>query len=342
MQIKPKLLLDKLQRNELSNGLLLFGDEPRQKLEITDNIRRVAQTQGYTEKHQFTADSEFDWGQLEIAANTMSLFADKQLIELHLPTGKPGTTGAQALIKFAEQTYPDVFLLLHGPQINQNTKNAKWFKRLNARFELCQCYELKGPQLQAYLQAYAKKIALDIDAEGINLIGDFNEGNLLAATQELDKLSLGYKDNTQISAEMVKSALVQQSRFSVFEYTDCLLANNMTKSIKILQRLEEEGIEPNVVLWQLINEYQRLLSCKEQLQQTGRINFNQLRIWQNKQSLYTSTVSRLNNEAMYQLQKQLSKADKLFKSSVPEKPFVIIAHLSLLFMPAKLDTFEFS
>ncbi|MGQ8363958.1 DNA polymerase III subunit delta [Glaciecola sp. 1036] len=338
MQLNVQSSLQKIQSEALPPIFLLFGDEPQQKLDVMDALRKQAVEQGYTERHKFTADSDFNWHQLAETAQTMSLFADRQYIELELPTGKPGTTGSKALIEYSESASEDVFLLIHGPQIGQDVKNSKWFKQLSTQSWFCPCYQLKDNQLNAWIRQYAQQLSLQLGPNEASIIAEMSEGNLLATKQELDKLSLAYANQT-LTEKMILDALVEQSKFTVFQLVDEVLLGNIDKALKILQQLESEGVEPNAILWNLINENQRLLDCKQQAA-TGKIQFAKLKIWPSRQGLYSAALNRLDENALMLMQKHLQQADVLLKSQTPPKPFVILAHLMLLFLPVNLSSLE--
>ncbi|WP_376918785.1 DNA polymerase III subunit delta [Agaribacter flavus] len=331
-QFNPKQITQKLAQEALPPVLLIFGDEPQQKIELIDTIRRAAVSQGFSERQQLTVDSDFSWHQLTDATQTMSLFADKQYIELALPSGKPGTQGAKVLSELASKGLQDLVLLIHGNQVGKDVKNAKWFKQLSQIAWFCPIYELKGTQLNAWITDTAKQLGLQIDSDVIALIAEMSEGNLLATRQELEKLALIYP-NQRLDLQQVQDAIVDQSRFNVFQFIDEVINGNIQKAVKILQRLESEGLEPNIILWSLINENRKLLACYSQLKQNGRINFPALRIWQTKQGMYQNALRRLDEQDLENMQYQLMQADSLLKSEVPQKPYVLLSHLAMLFVP---------
>ncbi len=337
MQMTPAQCIQKLEVGEFPRLLMLFGDEHQQKLDVIDKWREVAKIQQFEERHTFVADGEFEWQQLHTAANTLSLFSEKQTIELNLPTGKPGTVGSAALIEWMTNNLSDdVALLLHGPLVNQSVKNAKWFKTLEKHATVCFCYELKGHQMVQYLSRYVKQINLAISDDALNAIADMNEGNLLAAKQEIDKLELLFPNRENITLSNLQNVLSIHSRYSIFELAETTLVGDMQKAVLILDRLEQEGIEPNIVIWQLISEVQKLQSCLYEQTNLGRINFSKLRIWQSKQRLYTGALKRLSKTDLDNIMSNLTSADTLFKTEKVEQPFVLLAHLCLLFLPVEL------
>ncbi|MFC4699077.1 DNA polymerase III subunit delta [Glaciecola siphonariae] len=342
MQLKPNQFEAHLSRNPLPSIVLLFGDEPQQKQDVIDALRKQAKLAGFEERQTLVADGDFSWQQLIDATQAMSLFSDKQYIELTLPTGKPGTQGAAVLSELSTSLTEDTLLLIQGPKIGKDVQNTKWFKQLLSHAWFCHCYELQGGQLQQWVKQRAAQAKLPLTQDAISLIADMNEGNLLAANQELEKLALLFVNETSIDASHVARSSVDQSRFTVFQFTDEVLSGNMRRAIKILYRLESEGLEPNIILWSLIKEAQLLEQCQSFRQRGESIPFAKMRIWQNKQALYNAALMRLSAGHLSVLIGHLQQADALLKSETLHKPYVMLSHLALLFLPAPLEHFSLS
>jgi DNA polymerase-3 subunit delta len=342
MQVYPNKFDAHVTSKGLPPFILLFGDEPQQKIQVLDRIRKYAIENGFDERQTLTADSEFSWSQLVDATQTMSLFSDKQYIELTLPTGKPGTEGGKTLTSIAEDPSPDTLIVIQGPRIAKDVQNAKWFKSVLRHAVFIHSYPLENNALTQWLKAQCDNCGIQLTSTGLNLLADYSEGNLIAAKQEIEKLALLIdkdmqgQQKTHIDDETLSKAIIDHSRFTVFQFIDEVLAGNMQRAIKILQRLESEGIEPNIVLWALAKEAQTLQACIEMQQQTGQINFNQLRIWANKQNLYRSALSRLQANNLQRLNEDLQVADLKLKSESVAKPFVLLSHITLLFSASDL------
>jgi DNA polymerase-3 subunit delta len=338
MQVYPNRFKQHIQQHGLAPFMLVFGDEPQQKLDMIDNIRAVAKSQGFDERQTLIADTDFSWSQLIEATQSMSLFSDKQYIELTLPTGKPGTEGSKVLTAIAENPSADILILIQGPKIAKDVQKAKWFKTLDSKGIFSICYPLEGKQLVQWIEQRCRASQLNISPSGINLLADFCEGNLLAAKQEIEKLALMYADSGQhVDEKILAAGMVDQSRFTVFQFVDDLLAGDIQKAIKILYRLESEGVEPNIILWNLIKEAQTLSECQAMQSIEGSINYNKLRIWQNKQMLYQSALKRLAPEHISLMNAHLQQADLILKSETTARPYILLSHLALLFLPAPLQ-----
>lgn len=325
---------------ELPPFILVFGDEPQQKLDIIDAVRAKAKDSGFDERQNFTLDSEFEWSHLSDAMQSMSLFADKQYIELSMNSIKPGTQGAKQFVEIANLDNPDVVLLIQGPKAGKDVQRTKWFSALEKRAWFTHVYELANNQLVNWLNTRAQQIGLNISSDALGMVADLCEGNLMAGRQELEKLDLQFSAEQCIEAKDITRVMVQQSRYTSFQFTEEVLKGDMRKAISVLARLENEGSEAVVILWSLVNEAQTLSKLAHMQQQKGSIDFRALRIWPNKQGLYVNALSRLQPKQIAKINTQLSHADVLFKSTSIAKPFVLLSHLALMFMPADIQYFD--
>lgn len=337
MQVYPNRFFDSAN-GPLKFCYLIFGDEPQQKLDVIDLLRSKAKQQGYDERQSLVADSQFEWSTLLQASQSLSLFSSRQMIELELPTGKPGAEGGKILTQMAEQADPDTLLIVHGPKAGRDVQNAKWFKTLDKQGIFVPCFPLEGRQLQQWVSQKLVSANLSQSSDIVKLISDYCEGNLLAARQEIEKLQLLYPSG-DLSIKDVERTLIDQSRFNVFQLIDLLLTGEIRKAVKVLCRLESEGVEPNIILWALCKEQQTLSQIHFAKRQGKPLNnvWNELRIWKSRQNLYQAAISRLSNHQVEQMQQTLANADNMFKGSHIEKPYVMLCHLCLLFMPAALD-----
>ncbi|MGB3726155.1 MAG: DNA polymerase III subunit delta [Glaciecola sp.] len=342
MQFQAHDIVRQLAQQPLPQIVLLFGDEPQQKLDIIDQIRLHVKSLGFDERQSFTLDADFEWAHLLDAMQSMSLFADKQYIELNLNTVKPGTAGAKHFTEIAQMDNPDVVLVINGPKAGKDVQKTKWFSALMKKAWFCHVYDLQGNQLQNWLANRAKQLSLTLKPSALSMLSDLCEGNLMAGRQELEKLALYYDASTVIDDNMIATAMVQQSRYSVFQFTDEILRGDMTRAVKMLGRLEDEGIEPVIILWNLVNEAQTLTALTDMQASQGRVDFKALRIWPSKQTLYQQALQRLSTQHMQAINAQLSQVDIMFKSTTVAKPFVVLSHLAMLFMPVELSEFSFA
>ncbi|MFT7412141.1 MAG: DNA polymerase-3 subunit delta [Paraglaciecola sp.] len=321
--------------SDLKSFYLIFGDEPQQKLECIELIRSAALAQGFDERQSLVVDGQFSWDTLIEATQTLSLFSSKQIIELELPSAKPGAEGSKVLSSLAQQVNPDVLIVIHGGKIGKDVQKTKWFKTLDSQAIYVPCYPLEGNALYQWLNNQMRLAGMQACQQISQLLVDYCEGNLLAAKQEIQKLMLLYPQGNP-SFEQVEQAVVDQSRFTVFHLIDVLLSGDAQKAIRMLYRLESEGVEPNIIVWALTREWQTLQGILFDKQQGKTINWNQYRIWKNRQSLYQSALQRLSLDNMRVLQQKLTEFDNAIKQSKVVRPYVELCHLCLLFVPYSL------
>ena len=256
MQVYPnRFNLD--PSSELKPFYLIFGDEPQQKLECIELIRVAALAQGFDERQSLVVDGQFSWDTLIEATQTLSLFSTRQIIEVELPTGKPGAEGSKVLSALAQRVNPDVLIVLHGGKIGKDVQNTKWFKAVDKHAVYVPCYPLEGNALYQWLNNQMRLAGMQPSQQISQLLVDYCEGNLLAAKQEIQKLMLLYPQGNP-SFKQVEEAVVDQSRFTVFHLVDVLLSGDAQKAVKMLYRLESEGVEPNIIVWALTREWQTL------------------------------------------------------------------------------------
>jgi DNA polymerase-3 subunit delta len=330
-----RIWANQLQQN-LSQGLkpvyLVFGDEPLQKQETIDAIRQSARKKGFEERHSLTADASFNWNELFSEFNSLSLFSSQKLIELEIDKGKPGQLGAKALMELVPLFNPDTILLIHGGKIEANVAKTKWFKTLDGQGVYIPVYPMDANKFPRWLNERCQQAMVRLDREGINLMAEFFAGNLLAASQEIEKLAISYANQT-ITTEFLQSILLNQSRFTVFQLVDELLAGNMEQALNILVSLQQEGIEPNIVNWALTREVLQLFEMQSTIQSGVPMPqvMQQFKVWQNRQGLFTSALSRLSMKHLQSMIDDLHTMDIKLKSSSQFQPYADFCHICLSF-----------
>jgi DNA polymerase-3 subunit delta len=311
---------------------LIFGDEPLQKLEAMDLIRHTARQQGFEERVSLTVDAQFNWDELFIAFNSLSLFSSKKLIELEIDKGKPGQQGAKALNELATVFNQDTILVIHGGKIEAGVQKTKWFKTLQSVGVFIPLYTIDGDHFIRWINQRCQQAQVQLDPDGTRLLANFYSGNLLAASQEIEKLAIS-NPNQRISTEYLQSVILNQSKFNVFALVDELLAGNMAQAVNILLSLQQEGIEPNIVNWALIREVLQLIEMQSLVHSGMAVSqvLQQFKVWSNRQSLITSALSRLSMRQLEIMVKDLNTLDRKFKSVSQSHPFTDLCHICLSF-----------
>jgi len=223
---------------------VVSGDEPLLCQEAADAIRGAARQQGYSERQVFHADAGFDWGQLHQAGASLSLFAERRLIELRIGNGKPGDKGAAALLEYLARPAEDTLLLISLPKLDGSTQKTKWAKALidGPQCQFLQIWPVELGQLPQWIRQRLSEAGHSASAEAVDLIAARVEGNLLAAAQEIEKLKL-LAENGRIEVETVQAAVADSARFDVFGLLETLLAGDAAHALRMLNGLRGEGVE---------------------------------------------------------------------------------------------------
>jgi len=259
----------KLNAHQLNQALgrglapfyLVSGDEPLLVDESADAIRAAARTAGYADRSVFFIDRQFDWDELRQAAQSLSLFAERRLFELRMPSGKPDK-GAAVLIDLAARPLPDVVCLVITGKLDKKTGEAPWVRAADSGGVWVPIWPVETAALPGWLRERAQALHVEMDPEAAQLICDRVEGNLLAAKQELEKLAL-LASSTRITADLVLRSVGDSARYDVFQLSEAAAAGDAERALRILLGLKSEGTEPTLILWALIRELRGLWQARE-------------------------------------------------------------------------------
>jgi DNA polymerase III subunit delta len=275
---------------------LVSGDEPLLVQESCDLIRKHAREAGCTDREVFdAASSGFNWHEIINSAASMSLFAERKLIELQIPSGKPGADGSKALCEYTEVAGADDVLLIIAGKIDKQSTKSKWFKTLDKAGGIVQLWPVDARSLPRWLEQRIARAGMSISPDGLQLLCERVEGNLLSAVQEVEKLKLLALDG-QITAETISSSVSDNARYNLFALADSAVQGDAAASLRMLYGLRGEGLDANVVLWALIREIRSLYEIQMACQ--GGVSVQQAmaaaRIWNSKMPMVKSALSRHN------------------------------------------------
>ena len=289
--------LSKQLKQGLSPIYVVSGDDTLLTQEAADLIRTACRAQDFTERQVFTVDTSFDWNTLLEASNSLSLFAERRLLELRLSSAKPGDKGAAALLSYLQNPASDTVLLVSLPRVDGTSMRSKWAKTLSESSDVqwVQVWPLEAQQLPQWLNQRLSNVGLSADPAAIDLIAHRVEGNLLAAAQEIDKLQL-LVNNSHVTVEDIEAAVADSARYDVFGLLDATLSGQTEQSIHMLNGLKGEGVEPPVILWAVTREIRTLIAL-HQAQQNGvplERAFSQQRppIWDRRRPLISRALQR--------------------------------------------------
>lgn len=307
--------LSEQPKTDLPRITLVFGDEPLLVEETADAVRSRALQLDYNERLVMAAEVGFDWGQLTETTLSMSLFSARRLIDLRLPTGKPGDAGSQALIRYCESPIPDTAMLVVCGRLDTRAKQAKWFKAVDRAGVVVEHKPIAAAQLPAWIRSRVHAKGMDIEREAITLLAHYLEGNLLAAAQEIDKLVLLAAEGGIIRYTDVEDSITDNARFNVFALTDHCLAGDAAKALRSLNGLRQEGVEPVLIVWALAKQV-RTLYCLATGMAAGQPKtqlFKTFRIWAKQAPLVTAALSRFGQHGCVCLLQKMAHLDKVLK-----------------------------
>jgi DNA polymerase III subunit delta len=229
---------------------LISGDEPLLIAESTDAVRAKARASGFTERETHFMERGGDWNDVRASANNLSLFAERRIVEIRMPTAKPGNTGSAAIVSLLENKDPDRVLLITTPKLDRDAQGSEWVRAVETYGALVQVWPVDASRLGTWLRARAKRLKLNVEDEALEIIAERTEGNLLAADQELQKLRMISRAD-RVTAADVLGSVADSARFDVFQLGECALAGDTPRTLRMLDALRAEGVEPTLVLWSL-------------------------------------------------------------------------------------------
>jgi DNA polymerase-3 subunit delta len=319
MQLRPDQLPTALARG-VKALYTIHGDEPLLAQEAGDLIRTAARAAGYTERKVFSVGgAHFDWSGLLGAAQAMSLFAERQLIEVRIPGGKPGKEGSEALQRYCETLSDDVLTIVHLPRLDRQQQGSAWFAALDGAG---MSVRVEPVERRALPQWIAQRLAAqgqrvhegDAGAQTLAFFADRVEGNLLAAHQELQKIALLYPQG-ELSFEQIEAAVLNVARYDVFKLGEAVLAGQTARVLRMLDGLRAEGEAPVLVHWTLAEDIRALKRVKDAVAQ-GRplpMALRESRVWGAKERLFERLVPLLSDHTLAHWVEAASVCDGLIK-----------------------------
>ncbi|GIZ53246.1 DNA polymerase III subunit delta [Noviherbaspirillum aridicola] len=312
-----QLRLDALDA-QLSKSLaplyVISSDEHLLALEAADKIRRAARAQGFTEREVLVVERSFKWGELLAANQSQSLFGDRKLIELRIPTGKPGKDGGQALQDYAASLSPDNLTLITLPRLDWQTGKSAWVAALQRAAVYIEIPLVERAQLPNWIGARLAAQNQSMDRQSLDFIADRVEGNLLAAHQEIQKLALLHPAG-KLGFEQVQDAVLNVARYDVFKLNEAMLAGDSARLVRMIEGLKGEGEALPLVLWAMAEEIRTLLRLKAGAAD-GRplgVLMKEYRIWGPREKLMEPALRRLRLPLLESALREAAQIDKMVK-----------------------------
>ncbi|HEY9198147.1 MAG TPA: DNA polymerase III subunit delta [Gammaproteobacteria bacterium] len=329
MQLKPEQLAQHLKKG-LAPIYFIYGDELLLVQEAADAIRAAARAHGYSEREVFTVDREFDWYQLTESSNNLSLFAERRILEVRMPTGKPGDAGGKALRAYSERPPEDTLLLIVSGKLDAQQRKSKWVTDLEAAGVGVPVWPVETRQLPQWIRARMQGLGLQPTPEAAELLAERIEGNLLAGAQEIDKLRL-LLGQGPVDAAAVTAAVTDSARFDVYGLVDTALAGEADRSLRMLTGLRGEGVEPVLVVWALARELRSLAGMAWEIgrgESAGAVMARH-RVWAKRQPVVGKALTRQSQDGWWELLAACARLDRVIKGLAPGNPWDELVHLCL-------------
>ena len=312
----------------LSALYVIHGAEPLAALEAADALREAVRAAGYIEREVFTVEPGFDWSRLKSAGSELSLFATQRLLELRIPTGKPGRDGGTAIEQFCTRLPPDTITVMTLPEIDRQGKQTKWFVALEAAAVMIEAMPVDRARLPQWLTGRLARQQQSAEGEALAWMADRVEGNLLAARQELRKLALLCPPG-EISLALLEDSVADVSRFNPFQLVSAIheAANDSAEKSggariqRMLDGLKAEGEAPPLILWVIANEIRMLARVRGVTRSGWPPHPGKLRELER-------IARRHSAESLLALLLQAAEIDRMIKGLNPHDPWEALAELA--------------
>lgn len=293
---------------------VLVGDEPLAQRECLDAIRVAATTQGFDERTSLIVERSFNWQQVQNFGQSISLFSSRRLLELNIPNGKPGVEGAKALQALATKTLPDTSVIIILPTLERDAKNSAWFSALESHTQVITLSEVDATNLPKWIANRLAQQGQHTSIQTLEFLAHQVEGNLLAANQEVQKLSLLYPQG-ELSDEVVREAVLNVSRYDPFQLGEAVLAGDAERTVRILQGLQDEGETAVAVMNPLMWVLRPLVRIKQAEMRGANLTtaMTNARIYGDKQALVKRALTRLSLRQLDAALQKLVDIDKMAK-----------------------------
>lgn len=323
-QLKPAL------RKDLLPCYLVTGDEPLLVQRALDEIRAAARRQGFGARELYVAAGGFDWREVAEASASLSLFAEKRIVEIRLPTGKPGRDGSAAIVDIVEAAGEDLLVLVEAPKLDRSTLAGRWVRALDKAGAVLQIWPVGPRELPRWIGGAMRDAGLQPDGEAVRLLAERVEGNLLAADQEIQKLALLLGEGPVTAADIV-NAVADSSRYDMFKLVDAAVAGHGARALRMLGRLRAEGIEAVPIVWVLTRELRMLAGLAERVQAGTELGaaMQREKVWSSRQGIVRACLSGHAAADFYRLLQAVQRADAAAKGQLALDPWQLITDVVL-------------
>jgi DNA polymerase-3 subunit delta len=331
--------LDAQLKRGLAPLYLLFGEEPLLVEEGRDRIRAAARAAGYEGRELHTVEPGFDWNALFVASQSLSLFAEKRVLDLRLPTGKPGEAGARLLAELAAQPPPDTLWVISCGKLDKDQRKARWVKAVETAGVVVPFYPVERAQLPGWVARRLQAAGVAAGAGVAELLAYRFEGNLLACAQEIDKLALRF-GKAPVQVEDIEADIAAAARFTVFALADLCLEGRARDVPRVLNSLRAEGVEPVLILWALVRELRALATIAVAVDRGEPVAqaLDRHKVWDKRKALVSRALTRGRPGEWQAWLVRAARLDRLVKGRAAGDPWMQLECLALGFAGLRLAT----
>ncbi len=333
MRFDSEKLAQKL-KHELAPLYVVFGDELLLAIEAADRIRAAASAAGFEGREILIGDASFDWSLLRQARQSLSLFASKRIVDLRIPGGKPGKTGAKAVVDYCDNLPVDTLTLVSLPGLDRQALASRWFGALEKTGEVVHAQAVTRERLRAWIAQRLARQEQTASTETVAFIAERVEGNLMAAHQEIQKLALLFPPG-ELPFEKVKNAVLDVARFDVFELGATILRGDRAHFLRMLDGLHGEGAAPPLVLW-AISEEARAIARVKSLTDRGMPvpqAMRDARVWGARQKLLPQALRKLDQRQLLRSLTRAAEIDRMVKGLAKGDVWDSMLDLGMSLMP---------
>jgi DNA polymerase-3 subunit delta len=331
MRLKAEQLKAHLSQGPLAPVYLISGDEPLLAQETVDAIRAAAKIQGYSERELLHVETGFDWNVVLIEANSLSLFSDKKILEIRIPSGKPGDKGSKTLQEYVANPNRDTLTLITTPKLESSATRSKWVKAIESQGVFIQLWPVSNNQLPQWISQRLQQAGIKASRQAISILAERVEGNLLAAVQEIEKLKLLAPEG-EVDVDTMSTIVAESARFNVFSLVDKIMEGDAQSACRTLRGLRDEGTEATIILWAITRELRVLIKASDALTAGDHLDWalKNLGVWEKRKPLIKNAIRRLPIGQLRQMLKLAGGIDRAIKGMRAASPWDDITTLVLM------------
>lgn len=304
---------------QLAPIYLVSGDEPLLVNEAADAVRTRARAAGFNERELHVVERGFDWDALLAVSKELSLFAQRKIIELRLPSAAPGDAGSEAIIELATAGSPDNLVLITSGKLDNRAQSTRWVSTIDQRGVVVQVWPIDLPRLPGWIRERLARHQLRADSAAVGLLAERVEGNLLAAHQEIEKLAL-LQPAGALSAEAVLESVADSARFDVLQLGEAAMRGHGARALRILEGLRAEAVDATLALWAVNKDLQWIARAQYLMRrgQNADSAMNTLFVWKPRQPAMKQALARLNRAQVRLLLLTAERVDRAIKGLLNE------------------------